>query len=300
MTVQETQTSPPPPPAPLERRSIEVPTWQVWSVVAVALVAVSCGLILWAGTRPGYDPYGWLIWGHQTLHGTLNLGGAPSWKPLPWLFTVPYSLFGHYALWLWMVTAVTVSLAAAIFAGRIAYRLTGGGGYPAIVAAVFAGAAVLGIQDYMHYILSVQSDPMIVTFCLAAIDCHLSRRPRWAFAFLVLASLGRPEAWPWLGCYALWAWRRVPSMRVMVGGGLALVALLWFGVPTITNQRPLIAGQLAEASPRELHQNKIVGTINRFAGLHYLPLELAALVAVAIAVYRRDRLVLLLAIAGAV
>ena len=48
---------------------------------------------------------------------------------------------------------------------------------------MFAGVAVLGIQDYMHYILSVQSDPMIVTFCLAAIDCHLSGHPRWAFAF---------------------------------------------------------------------------------------------------------------------
>lgn len=299
MTVQETQTPLTPTFAPARRRSSRIGAWQVWSAVAVAVVALSLLLVLWARTRPGYDPYGWLIWGYQTVHGTLNLGGAPSWKPLPWLFTVPYSLFGHYALWLWMVTAVSVSLAAVVFGARIAYRLTGGGGYPAIIAAVFGGAAVLGIQSYMHYILSAQSDPMIVTCCLAALDCHLSRRPRWAFALLVLASLGRPEAWPWLALYALWAWRTVPSMRPMVYAGLTLVPVLWFGVPTITNHRPLIAGQLAELSPRHLHQNEIIGTIDRFAGLQYLPIEVAALVAIAVAVYRRNRPVLVIAAGGA-
>jgi hypothetical protein len=299
MTVQQTETptrpltvaSPKRTPDSLIRR-------YAWVLVALFMVALSTALVLWAGTRPGYDPYGWLVWGYQTLHLSLNLGGAPSWKPLSWLLTVPYSLFGHYALWMWMITSVTISLSASIFAGRIAYRLTGADDrrrYPAIVAAVFAGAAVLGIQGYMHYILSVQSDPMIVTFCLAAVDCVLSGRPRWAFALLVLASLGRPEAWSWLGLYAIWAWAKFPSMRWMLCAGLALVPVLWFGVPTITNHQPLIAGQLAELSPRALHQNKIVGTLQRFFGMHYLPVELAALVAVAIAAYRRDRIALVLA-----
>ena len=299
MTVQQTETPPRPQIAlPRERGAGSLLRRHVWWLVAIFMVALSTALLLWAGTRPGYDPYGWLIWGYQTLHLTLDLGGAPSWKPLTYVFTVPYSLFGHYALWLWMITSVTLSLSASIFGGRIAYRLTGvdrGRRYPAIVAAVFAGAAVLGIQGYMHYILSVQSDPMIVTLCLAAIDCHLSRRPRWAFVLLVLASLGRPEAWPFLALYAIWAWREIPSMRWLLYVGLALVPVLWFGIPTITNGRPLIAGQLAELSPRQLHQNKIVGTVQRFFDLHYLPVELAALVAVVIAVYRRNRTVLMLA-----
>ena len=55
-------------------------------------------------TRPGFDPYGWLVWGQQTLTGTLDTNAAPSWKPLPYLFTVPYALVGHYQLWLWMIT----------------------------------------------------------------------------------------------------------------------------------------------------------------------------------------------------
>jgi hypothetical protein len=273
-----------------------------WWLVAIGVVLFSVVLVRLTNTRPGYDPYGWLGWGYQTLRGSLNLGGAPSWKPFTYLFTVPYALFGHYALWLWMVTSVATSLAGSIFAGRIAYRLTNADRehrYAAIAAAVFAGLALLGIQDYMHYVLSVQSDPMLVTVCLAAIDCHLSGHPRWAFALGVLAGLGRPEAWPFVGIYAIWAWRAIPAMRGLIFAGLALIPLLWFGVPTITNHRPDIAGQLALASPRELHSNKVIGTINRFTALTYLPIQLAALLAVVWAGFRRDRTVLILGVGAA-
>ena len=124
-------------------------------------------------TRPGFDPYGWLMWGHMTMHGGLDTNAAPSWKPLPYLFTAPYALFGSYELWLWMITSVAISLSGVVFAARIAYRLTDAPPerrWAAWAAAVFAGAALLGIQDYFHYILSSQSDPMIVSLCLAAID----------------------------------------------------------------------------------------------------------------------------------
>jgi hypothetical protein len=287
-----------------------------WWTTTAGIVVLSAILVAWARTRPSYDAYGWLVWGYQTLHLTLDLGGAPSWKPLPYLFTVPYALLGHYELWLWMITAVAISLSGAVFGGRIAYRLTVGsvdpagegsiasspGGsvdptrrYAAWAAAGFAGAAVLGLEGYAHYILSVQSDPMIVTFTLAAIDSHLSGRPRLAFALGVLASLGRPESWPFLGLYSIWAWRRIPSMRWLLYAGVALIAFMWFGIPTITNHRPLVAGQLAQLSPRALRQNKIVGTIDRFTELAYLPVWIAALFTVAVAAVRRNRLILALA-----
>ena len=302
MTVQETERPPRRPlAAPRERSAGSLALDHIWWLVAGFVVVISLVILLLARTRPGYDPYGWLVWGHQTLHLSLNLGGAPSWKPLPYIFTVPYGLFGHYALWLWMVTAVSISLAGPIVAGRIAYRLVGtarGQRYPAIAAAIVGGLAVLAIEAYAHYILSVQSDPMIVTLCLAAVDCHLSRRPLWAFGLLVLAALGRPETWPFLGIYAIWAWRELPRMRPLLYAGLALVPILWFGIPTITNHRPLLAGELAELSPHQLHQNKIVGTVQRFLDLQFLPIKLAALAAVAIAAYRRDRTVLVLAGAG--
>jgi hypothetical protein len=268
-----------------------------WWLVALGVVVFSALLVRAAGTRPGYDPYGWLVWGYQTLHVSLDLGGAPSWKPFTWLFTVPYALFGHHSLQLWMTTSVATSLAGCIFAGRIAYRLTNADPehrYAAIAAGVFAGVALLLIQDYMHYMLSVQSDPMLVTVVLAAIDCQLSGHPRWAFALGVLAALGRPEAWPFVGIYAIWAWRAVPSMRWFILAGLAVIPVLWFGVPTITNGRPDIAGQLALASPRELHGNKVTGTIDRFTALSYLPIQLAGLLAFVWGVIRRDRAVIIL------
>ena len=274
-----------------------------WWITGAGVVAAAVILLLWARTRPGFDPFGWLVWGHQTLHWSLDLGGAPSWKPLPYLFTVPYGLAGQFALRLWMVTAAAIDLAGAVFAGRITYRLVGGGldragglgRYAPVAAAVFAGAAVLGLEGYTHYILSAQSDPMIVTFCLAGIDMYLRGRYRWAFAFVVLASLGRPEVWPFFVAFSVWAWFRVPSMRLMLSAGIALVAFMWFGIPWITNGRPNVAGQLALASPRALRHNKVTGTIDRFAELEYLPVWITAALTVGLAALRRNRIVLALA-----
>jgi hypothetical protein len=266
--------------------------------IAIALVAASVALVLWAGTRPGYDPYGWLVWGHQTLHLSLDTNGSPSWKPLPYLFTVPYALAGHFELWLWMVTAAALSLGGVVFAARIAHRLTGAPPErrgAAIAAAVFAGAALLGISQYPHYVLSSQSDTVIVTLCLAAIDAHLSGRHRIAYACAVLASLGRPEAWPFLGTYFLWAWRAQPQRRALWAGGLAAIPVLWFGIPWLTANSPFVAGNLALGSGRALHTNLVTGTISRFVHLYPWPLEVAAALTAAVAAYRRDRTVLVLA-----
>ena len=285
------------------------PFWRrrVWWIVGALIVAISAGVVWGAGTRPGYDPYGWLTWGYQSIHGSLDLGGAPSWKPLPLLFDVPYALAGRDALWLWMVTSVAVSLAGSIFAGRIAFAIVdsaAGGRWsgrwargPAIAAALFAGLGMYGIQDningtldsYMHYLLSVQSDPMIVTFVLAAIDLHMQRHRRWVLVMLGLAALGRPEVWPALGLYMLWCFVRRRDLRGFIVIEIAVIAFLWFGIPWITNGRPLIASDLAQRSPRELHQNRIVGTIDRFKTLNLWPVWVLALLAVAWAGWRRRR-----------
>jgi hypothetical protein len=277
-----------------------------WLISVLALIAAAALLLLWARTRPGYDPYGWLVWGHQALHLSLDLGGAPSWKPLPFLFTVPYALAGSHQLQLWMLTAAAVSLAGAVFGGRIAYRLVRDRiderersepirRYAPLAAGIFAGVAVLGLQEYMHSILSAQSDPVIVTCCLAAIDCHLRGRYRLAFAVGVLASLGRPEAWPALALYSLWVWFNLRSMRWMVLAGVAVIAFMWFGIPWITNGRPDEASHLAFNSPRELRHNQATGTISRLLGLQYPPIWIASAAVVALAWRRRDRALLALA-----
>jgi hypothetical protein len=269
-----------------------------WWTTALVVTLFSTVLVLWARTRPGFDPYGWLVWGHQTLTGSLDTNAAPSWKPLPYLLTVPFALAGHYQVYLWLIASVAVSLGGVVFAARIAYRLTDAPPerrYAAVAAGAFAGVALLGIQDYSHYVLSAQSDPMIVSLCLAAIDCHLSRRPRWAFVLGVLAALGRPEVWPFLGLYSLWAWRTIRSMRWMIGSGVVLIVLLWFGIPALTSRSPFVAATNALGSGRRLHDNKVLGTISRFLGMHEAPVEVAALVAVALAAYRRERTTLMLA-----
>jgi hypothetical protein len=271
-------------------------------LTAAALLLISAILVELAGTRPGFDPYGWLVWGRQTLFWNLGTNGAPSWKPLPYLFTVPFALFGRGELWLWMVFSAAVDLAGCVFAYRIASRLIGiaeSRRYPAVIGGQVAAAGVLGIQQYPHFIFSSQSDPMIVSICLAAIDAHLCERPRLALAMLALAGLGRPEAWAFLGLYGLWMWLRVPRGRAAVAGGFFVQPLLWFGVPGLTASSWFVASNLALHSSHKLHQNKIVGVWQRFEGLQPHALEAVALICVLWAISRRDRVTAVIGAAAA-
>ena len=274
-------------------------------VLALALVAAVVGgaaaIVFATRMRPAYDAYGWLVWGHQALHGNLNTDGAPSWKALTFLFTLPYSLAGRAAMQLWMVTAVAATLAGAVFAARIAYRLAGpapGRPYAPVAAAAFAALGVLGIVGDSHLMLIAASDPMSMALCLAAIDAHLSRRPRLAFAILVLASLGRPEVWPFVLGYAIWCWWRVPGLRppsipsLALIPALLLIPALSFGIPALTSKSWLSAANLDLNSINALHGDKITGVIGRFFGLYERPMWIAVGVAVLIALARRNRVVL--------
>jgi hypothetical protein len=269
-----------------------------WLLGAVGLLLISAVVVLAARVRPGYDPYGWLVWGHLTVHLALDTNGAPSWKPLPFLATVPFALTGHYALWLWMIGSVAVSLSGFVFAWRIAFRLTDAPPerrYASYAAGLVAAVALGLIANYSHFILSAQSDTMIVSLCLAAIDCQLCGRLRWAFWLWVLAALGRPEAWPFLGLYVIWVWRRKPERHHELVAGLALVPLLWFGIPALTAKSFFIAGDNALHSPRQLHGDKLVGTVQRFLDLNGTSILIAAGLASVIAAIQRRRSVLVLA-----
>jgi hypothetical protein len=283
---------------------------KVWVLgAAIVLLALALGIVLWARTRPSFDSYGWLVWGHQTIAGSLNTNAAPSWKPLPYLFTVPFALFGHYELWLWMVTCLAITLGGSVAAGRIAYRLTTAPArgedplrrttdprvrYAGLAAGVFAALALVGIQDWWHYVLSSQSDTMIAALCLGAIDCHLSGRPRAAWVLGGLAALGRPEVWPFLGLYSIWAWRARPAMRWLIAAGIVVLALFWFGIPALTSRSPFVSATNAFGSGRRLKSHRVFGTIDRFLDLYATPLEIAALASLLWAALRRDLVVLAL------
>jgi hypothetical protein len=270
------------------RRLGRIPTWVY---VAVALLLAAVAFVVLTGVRPAYDAYGWLVWGHQAVHLTLDLNAAPSWKPLPFLFTLPYSLIaGQAALWLWMVTAVAGAFAGGVFAARIAYRLSAPAPrWARVTGAAFATIGVLGIAGYWHFVLIATSDPLMTSLCLAAIDAHLSGRRRLAWGLLVLTSLGRPEAWLVTAAYALWAWRSQPALRSWVVGGLVTIPVLWFGIPLISSGNPFIAGKIEADSTVALHGNRVTGTLDGFTSLYELPMWIAALAAGLLAAFRRER-----------
>jgi hypothetical protein len=267
-------------------------------IAAAILVAVSVLFVVLTRMKPAYDAYGWMVWGRQTLHWNLDTNGAPSWKPLTFIFTLPYALVMSAQTWLWSVTSVIGSLAGALFGGRIAYRLTGpapGRPYAPITAAAFAGLGVLGIAGYWHQILIANSDPMNVALCLAAIDFHLARRYRLAFVMVLLASYGRPEVWPFALGYAVWAWCRVPGMRVIAAAGVMSIPLFWFGVSALTAKSWLRPGDLALNSVNVIHGNKLIGVTRRLLGLYEPPMQIAAGLAIAFAAVIRDKVWLTLA-----
>ena len=69
-------------------------------LVPLVVVLASAVFVEVSGMLPGYDGYGWVVWGHQALHLNLDTNGAPSWKPLTFLFTLPFALTGRGAVWL--------------------------------------------------------------------------------------------------------------------------------------------------------------------------------------------------------
>jgi hypothetical protein len=277
-------------------------------LAAAALLAAAVVVTLAARTRPSFDAYGWLDWGRMTLHGGLDTNAAPSWKPLPWAFTLAFGLFGRGAeLWLWMVTVTLVSFAGLVWAGRLAWALAGPGGVrgraAAPVAAVLAVLVMLAIHDqypfgYLHYVLSSQSDPMIVAFALGAADCRRRDRPAGAFGLLLAAALGRPEAWPFLLASGVWLWRARPGARWAVLTGLAVVAALWFGVPALSSRSWFVAADNAGASGYAPHGDALHRATTVLARLVFqLPWAIwaAALGALVLALWRRERAVLELA-----
>jgi hypothetical protein len=302
MLEQPTPVREPPSRLPAERSPHSAwlnPRRRLWVLAAFGVAVAALLFVLLTGMRPAYDAYGWLVWGHQALNLSLNTDAAPSWKPLSFLFTLPYALTGRFALWLWMETATAFALAGAVFGGRIAYRLTNGPGVPRyapIAAALVAGAGVLGIDGYGHFVLIADTDPMIVTLCLAAIDLHLSDRHRLTWLALLLASLGRPEAWVLTFGYAVWLWTRHRQTRRLIVLSVLAGAALWFVIPRLTSPSWTIAGDIASRSSAGIKGGShTLGVLDRFFSLYELPMWLMALAGLALAALRRDRRILVLA-----
>ena len=184
-----------------------------WPFGAIGLLILAALIVHWSRTRPGYDPYGWLVWGKLTIHWKLDTNGAPSWKPLPFLFTVPFAGLGNIAIRLWMITAVAISLSAGVFAWRIAWRLVDAPPEsPLRRLCRGPGRRRRGVRH--RPVLALRAQRRVGPDDRRPVprgDRLLPVRPPAVGArLLVLGSLGRPEVWPFLGLYAVWAWRKHP------------------------------------------------------------------------------------------
>ena len=80
------------PPVP----ALALPRVAVRHWLALAVLGLTA-LTFVVPSAPTYDPWAWIIWGREIVHLDLSTVGGPSWKPLPVLFTIPFSLFGSLA-----------------------------------------------------------------------------------------------------------------------------------------------------------------------------------------------------------
>ncbi len=206
----------------VERRTIGAP---VPVLAAVCLVVAALTLLL--PSTPTYDPWSWIIWGREILHLDLDTSTGPSWKPLPILFTTPFSLFGDAAPELWLVVARAGALLALLLAFRVARRLAGSGA-PGVLAGFVAAGGLLFAGGWVRAGLLANSEGLLVASVLWAVERHLDGRPRQALVLGVAAALLRPEVWPFLAVYALWLWLADRAARQFVVALLLLVPALWF------------------------------------------------------------------------
>lgn len=180
-------------------------------------------------STPTYDPWAWIMWGREIVQLDLVTTGGPSWKPLPVLFTTPFSLAGADVapyLWLWIARAGALLALAMSF--RLASRLTGRG----LVGAVAGIFAVLFLATTFEYIRDAalgNSEALLAGLVLWAVERHLDGRRDHVLYLGVAAALLRPEVWPFLGVYGLWLWLREPRLRWPMVGFAALIPALWFG-----------------------------------------------------------------------
>ncbi len=270
----------------------DAPPRRPWRVLLLGC-AVVAALSLLGPRALTYDPTAWLIWGREIIHGSLETRYGPSWKPLPMLFTTPFSLFGHdAAALLWLVVARTGALMALILAFRLARRLAGP------VAGVLAAAGLGLSAAYVSFAIRGQSEGLLAAASLGAVERHLDGRRGQAFALAVVAALCRPEVWPLLALYALWLLREAPDMRarvrfaaVAVASGAAVIAL-WVVPEYIGSDQWLRAASRAripvEGMPAEAAV-PFLAVFTNAADVLWAPLLVGAVVAVVLALRARPR-----------
>jgi hypothetical protein len=239
----------------------------LWITGSCLLVA-SLSLLL--PSTPSYDPWAWLVWGREIVHGTLHTTGGPTWKPLPVLFTTVLALFGSAAPNLWLVVARAGAAVAALMTFKLAMRLTWwlraghdatrrdpapgrleslGAAAPAVLAGTIALIGLVLSGNLLVGSALGYSEGLATAAILIALERHLDGHPTQAFALGFLAALDRPEIWAFWGPYGLWLMWHDPRTRGLVVGLGLLTLALWF-VPQEIGGGSFISGVIRAQHPR--------------------------------------------------
>jgi hypothetical protein len=210
-------------PAP-DAKPASPPKPRPWKLLLLGCVALAA-LSLMLPSVPTYDPWAWIIWGREIAHLDLVTTTGPSWKPLPVIFTTPFSLAGDDgAPLLWLVVARAGGILAFAMAFRLGNRLAGP------FAGAIAAVALILADEFIRNFARGNSEGLLVALALWAIERHLDGRRRDAFLLGIAAALLRPEVWPFIALYGLFliaADRRPATFGLVLGGGLGLL-ILWF------------------------------------------------------------------------
>jgi hypothetical protein len=289
----------------------ELPVLPLLVAGCFALAALS--LIL--PSPPGKDPWAWIIWGREVAHLNLDTMSGSSWKPLPVLFTTPFSVFGDAAPQLWILVVRAGALLAVLFAFRVASRLAGA------VAGV-AAAVAIAFAAWPRYVAQGNVEPLSAALVLIGVERHMSGHRHQALVCGALAALGRPELWPFLALYAVFVFFRKGTSKLAVIALLLIVPVLWLGGDlwgsgdafhgskraagtkdrAKKREQRLVEKARAEGKPPpklRAEASAISHTVGGARHLLIFPAYMAALAGVGFALWRRQKESLVLAAAAA-
>jgi len=266
------------------------------------LLVLGCLLVgaasLLTVSAPTYDPWSWIVWGREVLHGDLVTLEGPSWKPLPVLFTTPFALFGDdWAPALWLVVARAGGVLAFAMAYRLGARLAGQW------AGAIAALSLVLADEFIRNFARGNSEGLLVALCLWAVERHLDGRRTEAFLLGVAGGLLRPELWPFLLLYGLWLMWVEPRRRWLVLGCGALTLALWFLPEWWGSGDPFRAAARArDPNPDSaaFADDPFLETFRRAEVVLMFPVLLGAALGLGAAVLRRDRVRLVLGAIAAV
>ena len=226
------------------------------AIIALAVLAGALSLRL--PSTPNYDPWVWLIWGREIVHGQLSTTGGPTLKPLAMVFTTIVAPFGSAAPNMWVAIAraggltalaLTFLLTARLSRSVIVGRVPGAGWALPGLAGLGAAAGLFVLPQFVYVVAQGYSEGVLLSVVLLAVLRHLDGAPRQTQLLLFAASLDRPEMWPPFILYGLWQWRIDRRARPMIICLAAAIPVIWL-VPDLIGSGSLLRGAEYASYPR--------------------------------------------------